>query len=83
MFVKLDLEMMDYENSRRTKHMIASNYIAAVTRLKIMAGCDISEQRLPQDGAITVKDQSNNNIDVDVRFNTVPTKFGERICMRL
>ena len=48
-----------------------------------MAGCDISEQRLPQDGAITVKDQSNNNIDVDVRFNTVPTKFGERICMRL
>ena len=64
-------------------NMISANYIAAVTRLKIMAGCDISEQRLPQDGAITVKDQSNNNIDVDVRFNTVPTKFGERICMRL
>ena len=64
-------------------NMISANYIAAITRLKIMAGCDISEQRLPQDGAITVKDQSNNNIDVDVRFNTVPTKFGERICMRL
>ena len=29
-----------------------------------MAGCDISESRLPQDGAITVKDQSNGGIDV-------------------
>ena len=36
-------------------NMISANYIAAITRLKIMAGCDISEQRLPQDGAITVK----------------------------
>ena len=59
------------------------NYIAVVTRLKIMAGCDISENRLPQDGAITVKDQSNNGIDVDVRFNTIPAKFGERVVMRL
>ena len=62
---------------------VKTNYIAVVTRLKIMAGCDISENRLPQDGAITVKDRSNNNVDCDVRFNVVPTKFGERICMRL
>ena len=62
---------------------VKTNYIAVVTRLKIMAGCDISENRLPQDGAITVKDRSNNNVDCDVRFNVVPTKFGERVCMRL
>lgn len=62
---------------------LGANYVPVVTRLKIMAGCDISENRLPQDGAITVSDQSNNGIDVDVRFNTVPTKFGERIVMRL
>ena len=63
--------------------ILAPNYMAVVTRLKIMAGCNISESRLPQDGAITVQDKSNNGIDVDVRFNTVPTKYGERICMRL
>ena len=62
---------------------VSQHYIPVVTRLKIMAGCDISESRLPQDGAITVKDQSNGGIDVDVRFNIVPTKFGERIVMRL
>ena len=62
---------------------IKINYVAVITRLKIMAGCDISENRLPQDGSITVKDQSNNGIDVDVRFNTIPAKFGERVVMRL
>ena len=62
---------------------IRKNYGSVVTRMKIMAGCDISEQRLPQDGAITVKDQSQGGKDTDVRFNVVPTKYGERICMRL
>ena len=62
---------------------IRRNYGAVITRMKIMAGCDISEQRLPQDGAITVKDQSQGGKDTDVRFNVVPTKYGERICMRL
>ena len=63
--------------------IISSNYIPVITRLKIMAGCDISENRLPQDGAITVKDQSNGGIDCDVRFNVLPSKFGERVVMRL
>ena len=62
---------------------IRKNYGSVVTRMKIMAGCDISEQRLPQDGAITVKDHSQGGKDTDVRFNVVPTKYGERICMRL
>ena len=63
--------------------IISSNYVPVITRLKIMAGCDISENRLPQDGAITVKDQSNDGIDCDVRFNVLPSKFGERVVMRL
>ena len=62
---------------------LAENYQAVITRLKIMASCDISEQRLPQDGAITIIDEEQGGIDVDVRFSTVPTKFGERIVMRL
>ena len=63
--------------------IISSNYVPVITRLKIMAGCDISENRLPQDGAITVKDQSYGGIDCDVRFNVLPSKFGERVVMRL
>lgn len=57
------------------------NYSAVTTRFKILAGCDISEKRLPQDGAITLKDDKNG--DVDFRFNVVPTKNGERIVMRI
>ena len=57
------------------------NYLAVVTRFKILADCDISEKRLPQDGAITFK--ANDGSDVDTRFNVLPGKNGERICIRL
>lgn len=57
------------------------NYLAVVTRLKILADCDISEKRLPQDGAITFK--SKEGEDIDTRFNVLPGKNGERICIRL
>ena len=57
------------------------NYLAVVTRFKILADCDISEKRLPQDGAITFKTADGE--DVDTRFNVLPGKNGERICIRL
>lgn len=57
------------------------HYSAIITRFKIMADCDISERRLPQDGAITIKGPGNE--DVDFRFNVLPTKNGERIVMRI
>ncbi|MGC6535564.1 MAG: GspE/PulE family protein [Parvibaculales bacterium] len=57
------------------------NYLAVVTRFKILADCDISEKRLPQDGAITFR--TNDGEDVDTRFNVLPGKNGERICIRL
>ena len=57
------------------------NYLAVVTRFKILADCDISEKRLPQDGAITFKTKDDE--DVDTRFNVLPGKNGERICIRL
>lgn len=47
-----------------------------VTRLKVMAKLDISEQRLPQDGRFKI-----NNIDI--RINTCPILFGEKIVLRL
>lgn len=51
-----------------------------ITRIKIMAGMNITETRLPQDGAI--KD-SINNLDLDLRVSCLPTKRGEKIVIRI
>ena len=53
---------------------------ALVLRLKLMAGLDISEKRLPQDGRFNVKIR---NSVVDVRMSTMPTQHGESVVMRL
>lgn len=51
-----------------------------VSRVKIEAGLNIAEKRLPQDGRITKKIAGKL---VDVRVSTIPTSRGERIVMRL
>jgi general secretion pathway protein E len=51
-----------------------------VARVKIEAGLNIAEKRLPQDGRITKKIQGRV---MDVRVSTIPTAKGERIVMRL
>ena len=51
-----------------------------VSRVKIMAGLNIAEKRLPQDGRIRTKIAGK---DVDIRVSVIPTAFGERIVMRL
>ncbi|MGF1465225.1 MAG: GspE/PulE family protein [Sandaracinaceae bacterium] len=51
-----------------------------VSRVKIEAGLNIAEKRLPQDGRITKKIQGRL---VDVRVSSIPTARGERIVMRL
>ncbi len=53
---------------------------AITTRVKIMAGLDIAEKRLPQDGRIRLKVAGK---DIDIRVSPVPTTYGERIVMRL
>ena len=53
---------------------------ALVSRLKLMAGLDISERRLPQDGRFEHK---LSNTSVDVRLSTLPTSHGESVVMRL
>lgn len=50
------------------------------TRIKIMAGMNITETRLPQDGGI--KDKINNR-DLDLRVSSLPTKRGEKIVIRI
>lgn len=56
------------------------HFLGVITRFKIMADCDISERRLPQDGGITIPFEGE---DVDFRFNVLPGKNGERIVMRI
>ncbi len=53
---------------------------ALVLRLKIMAGLDISEKRLPQDGRFSLRVKDHN---IDVRLSTMPVQYGESIVMRL
>ena len=50
------------------------------SRIKVMANLNIAEKRLPQDGRIPLKLAGK---DIDVRVNTVPTAYGERIVLRL
>lgn len=59
---------------------VFKQYLGVTTRLKIMADCDISEKRLPQDGGITIQFDGE---DIDFRFNVLPGKNGERIVMRI
>ena len=53
---------------------------ALVSRVKIMAGLDIAERRLPQDGRIPVRVGGR---EIDVRVSIVPTASGERVVLRL
>jgi general secretion pathway protein E len=53
---------------------------AVLVRLKVMSKMDIAERRLPQDGRASV---SIGDSEIDIRFNSVPTNYGERIVLRL
>jgi len=51
-----------------------------VSRIKVMAGLDIAERRLPQDGRIKIRVGGN---EIDIRVSVVPTAFGERAVLRI
>jgi len=51
-----------------------------ISRIKVMAGMDIAERRLPQDGRCSVR---LGQREVDLRISTVPTSYGERSVLRL
>jgi type IV pilus assembly protein PilB len=60
--------------------ILFENYSKIVTRIKIMAKLNIAERRLAQDGAINLKFGSK---EVDFRISIMPTKYGERVVMRI
>ena len=53
---------------------------AVVSRLKIMAGLNIAERRLPHDGRIAMK---TGGEEYDLRVSIVPTKYGEAVSLRI
>jgi len=72
--IRVDGQLQDYVEVPNT---IKKNLI---TRIKIISGMNITESRLPQDGAIkaTIK-----NINLDLRVSSIPTIEGEKIVIRL
>ncbi len=51
-----------------------------ISRLKLMAGVDLTEHRIPQDGRIQIGAMGR---DLDLRFSVIPTTHGESIVMRI
>jgi len=51
-----------------------------VSRVKIMAGLNIAEKRIPQDGRIRIRMAGR---EVDLRVSTLPVRHGERVVMRI
>lgn len=72
--IRVDGKLIDYTE-------IPSNIKRnLVTRIKILAGMNITESRLPQDGAIKTTLQELN---MDMRVSSLPTNLGEKIVIRL
>lgn len=86
-----DIHFEPYENTCRVRFRLdgklkehyritLEEYPVIVNKLKIKAGLDISEKRLPQDGRITIKTDSD---EFDIRVSTLPTLHGEKIVLRI
>lgn len=56
------------------------HYMALINQIKIIAGMDISEKRLPQDGRIFYQREEQK---FDVRVSSLPTIYGEKMVLRL
>jgi len=57
-----------------------SMFHALVSRLKVLAGMDISLSRVPQDGRFSMNIEEK---EVNIRVSTIPTIYGENVVMRL
>jgi general secretion pathway protein E/type IV pilus assembly protein PilB len=88
-----DVHLEPYANSIRLRYRVDGMletvpvpadmrhlHSAVVSRLKIMAGLNIAEKRLPHDGRIAMK---TGNDEYDLRVSIVPTKYGEGVSLRI
>ncbi|MEO1130709.1 MAG: GspE/PulE family protein, partial [Planctomycetota bacterium] len=66
----------------RYRRLPTKAHAGLVSRFKVLAGMDIAEKRAPQDGRFTHRFGPTDQ-PVDVRVATLPTKYGERMTLRL
>ena len=65
----------------RSEYVMARQlHIPLITRIKVLSGMNIAENRLPQDGNLQF---SFSNRSVDVRSSLIPTNFGENAVLRI
>jgi len=67
-------------NLKKTGSLPLESRSHVISRLKIMAGMDIAEKRLPQDGQFK---QTVNGVNINMRASTLPTMHGEKVVLRL
>lgn len=72
--IRIDGELIDYA---KVPNAYKNNL---VTRIKILSGMNITESRLPQDGAIKA---NIGGEDVDMRVSCLPTNKGEKVVIRI
>jgi len=65
---------------RVIEHIPQPFKLPVVARLKLLSKMDIAENRLPQDGRISIK---TGGQEIDIRASSVPTGFGESFVLRL
>ena len=74
--LRVDGQLEDFDK------IAVDNYIELASRIKVMAGLDIAEKRSPQDGRFS-HFFSGGTQRIDLRVATLPTRYGERITLRL
>ena len=72
--MRIDGVILEYVQLKRNVHA------PLIARIKIMAGLDIAEKRIPQDGHFRVR---AGNGYVNIRVSLIPTVFGEKAVLRL
>ena len=55
-------------------------YLAIVSRIKLLSGCNLAEKRRPQDGRIK---REQGGREIELRVSTMPTAFGEKAVLRI
>lgn len=72
--IRIDGSLIDYA-------IIENKYKRnLITRVKLLAGMNITESRLPQDGAIKTTIEET---ELDMRVSALPTSFGEKVVIRI
>ena len=66
----------------RVRALPTSVHNGVISRFKVLAGMDIAEKRAPQDGRFTHRFGAAGH-SIDIRVATLPTKYGERMTLRL